>query len=211
MQKTAMNPNPEQEMAVNPFAQEQAAEIQPQENAQTYPVEVDGDIVELTLEELIEAAAQGLSKRNAYIRRNRAANAMPNGQIYAAFVEEYPDVRPEDIPQQVWEWAQQEGSLVSAYRKWEIAELRDELAALEMNQKNRRAAVGRSRTGNPREQIRSPSLCSASNILITSRFNIYIGGKFLWLSISQASIPTRLRRYSPVRPSSRAKPRRRMT
>ena len=46
------------------------------------------------------------------------------------------------IPQQVWEWAQQEGSLVSAYRKWEIAELRDELAALEMNQKNRRAAVG---------------------------------------------------------------------
>ena len=88
------------------------------------------------------AAAQGLSKRNAYIRRNRAANAMPNGQIYAAFVEEYPDVRPEDIPQQVWEWAQQEGSLVSAYRKWEIAELKDELAALEMNQKNRRAAVG---------------------------------------------------------------------
>ena len=85
MQKTTVNPNPEQEMTVNPFAQEQAAEIQPQENAQTYPVEVDGDIVELTLEELIDAAAQGLSKRNAYIRRNRAANAMPNGQIYAAF------------------------------------------------------------------------------------------------------------------------------
>lgn len=142
MQKTAMNPNPEQELAVNPFAPNEAAEIQPQENAQTYLVEVDGDIVELTLEELIDAAAQGLSKRNAYIRRNRAANAMPNGQIYAAFVEEYPDVRPEDIPQQVWEWAQQEGSLVSAYRKWEIAELRDELAALEINQKNRRAAVG---------------------------------------------------------------------
>ena len=76
MQKTTVNPNPEQEMTVNPFAQEQAAEIQPQENAQTYPVEVDGDIVELTLEELIDAAAQGLSKRNAYIRRNRAANAM---------------------------------------------------------------------------------------------------------------------------------------
>lgn len=117
---------------------------------------MDGDIVELTLEELIDAAAQGLSKRNAYIRRNRAANAMPNGQIYAAFVEEYPDVRPEDIPQQVWEWAQQEGSLVSAYRKWEIAELRDELAALEMNQKNRRSAVGSGAvgTGNPWGQIR---------------------------------------------------------
>ncbi len=44
MQKTTVNPNPEQEMTVNPFAQEQTAEIQPQENAQTYPVEVDGDI-----------------------------------------------------------------------------------------------------------------------------------------------------------------------
>ena len=130
------------ETPVNPFAQGGAAEAQPQTTEQTYPVEVDGDIVELTLDELLETAAQGLSKRNAYIRRNRAANAMPNGQIYAAFVEEYPDVRPEDIPQQVWEWAQQEGSLVSAYRKWEIAELKDELAALEMNQKNRRAAVG---------------------------------------------------------------------
>ena len=29
MQKTTVNPNPEQEMTGNPFAQEQAAEIQP--------------------------------------------------------------------------------------------------------------------------------------------------------------------------------------
>ena len=50
MQKTTVNPHPEQEMTVNPFAQEQTAETHPQENAQTYPVEVDGDIVELTLE-----------------------------------------------------------------------------------------------------------------------------------------------------------------
>ena len=109
---------------------------------QTFPVPVDGKMVQLTLEQLIEAASLGLSKQNAYIRRNRAANGMPNGQIYAAFVEEYPDVKPEEIPPQVWEWAQQEGSLVSAYRKWEILTLKDELAALEMNQKNRRAAVG---------------------------------------------------------------------
>ena len=59
MQKTTANPNPEQKMTVNPFAQEQAAEIQPQENAQTYPVEVDGEVIELTMDELLEAAAQG--------------------------------------------------------------------------------------------------------------------------------------------------------
>lgn len=132
------NRNPENTMPLDPFA---AAEAPVQSAETTYPVEADGEI-----HELIEAAAQGLSRHNAYVRRNRAANALPNGQIYAAFVEEYPDVRPEDIPQQVWDWAQQEGSLVSAYRKWEIAELRDELAALEMNRRNRRAAVGTAQT-----------------------------------------------------------------
>ena len=48
MQKTTVNPNPEQEMTVNPFAQEQAAEIQPQENAQTYPVEVDLSLIHIS-------------------------------------------------------------------------------------------------------------------------------------------------------------------
>lgn len=139
-QPQAQQPAPAE---ANPFAQGAPAETAAQTGAQqTFPVPVDGQMVELTLDELIQAASLGLSKQNAYVRRNRAANGMPNGQIYAAFVEEYPDVRPEDIPQQVWEWAQQEGSLVSAYRKWEILELRDELAAMEMNQKNRRAAVG---------------------------------------------------------------------
>ena len=135
--------------ATDPFAQSMPAQNTgdtaaqaAQGGQQTFPVPVDGQTVQLTLEQLIEAASLGLSKQNAYVRRNRAANGMPNGQIYAAFVEEYPDVRPEEIPQQVWQWAQQEGSLVSAYRKWEILELKDELAALEMNQKNRRAAVG---------------------------------------------------------------------
>ena len=135
--------------AVDPFAAgtAQNAQTMPgdptaQGNQQTFPVPVDGEMRQLTLNELIQAASLGLSKQIAYIRRNRAANGMPNGQIYAAFVEEYPDVRPDEIPPQVWEWAQQEGSLVSAYRKWEILTLKDELAALEMNQKNRRAAVG---------------------------------------------------------------------
>ena len=105
-----------------------------------------GERQQLLAERQNKIEAEGLAGNcllyTSYIRRNRAANGMPNGQIYAAFVEEYPDVRPEEIPPQVWEWAQQEGSLVSAYRKWEILTLKDELAALEMNQKNRRAAVG---------------------------------------------------------------------
>ena len=145
-QTTAAQPRTQPQAApaaeLNPFAQGAPAKAAQAPAEQTFPVPVDGQMVELTLDELIQAASLGLSKQNAYVRRNRAANGIPNGQIYAAFVEEYPDVRPEDIPQQVWEWAQQEGSLVSAYRKWEILELKDELAAMEMNRKNRRAAVG---------------------------------------------------------------------
>ena len=145
-QTTAAQPRTQPQAAppaeINPFAQGAPAKAAQAPAEQTFPVPVDGQMVELTLDELIQAASLGLSKQNAYVRRNRAANGIPNGQIYAAFVEEYPDVRPEDIPQQVWEWAQQEGSLVSAYRKWEILELKDELAAMEMNRKNRRAAVG---------------------------------------------------------------------
>ncbi|MDO4270249.1 MAG: hypothetical protein Q4C72_04895 [Eubacteriales bacterium] len=128
--------------AVNPFAPGGAPEAAPQTGEQTYPVPVDGETRELTLEELIEAASAGLSKQNGVVRRNRAASGLSEGQIYAAFVEEYPDVAPEDIPPQVWEWAQQEGSLVAAYRKWELLTLKDELAAMEVNLKNRRQAVG---------------------------------------------------------------------
>ena len=106
-QNSSKQPNPAQVKArpqtpppaeVNPFAQGSAVPQEAQAGAQqTYPVPVDGQMVELTLDELIQAASLGLSKQNAYIRRNRAANGIPNGQIYAA---------------------------------------------MEMNQKNRRAAVG---------------------------------------------------------------------
>ena len=75
-----MNRNPEENRPLDPFA----AEETPETASETpYPVEADGEVHELTLAELMEAAAEGLSKRNAYVRRNRAANALPNGRIYA--------------------------------------------------------------------------------------------------------------------------------
>ena len=53
-----MNRNPEENRPLDPFA---AAEAPVQSTETTYPVEADGEIHELTLDELIEAAAQGLS------------------------------------------------------------------------------------------------------------------------------------------------------
>lgn len=124
------------------FTEGQPQKAAPDPAEQTFTVTVDGEPRELTLDELLEAAARGLSGETAAVRRNRAANGVTDGQIYAAFVEEYPDVRPEDIPPEVWQWAEREGSLVSAYRKWELLSLRDELCAVQTNTRNRKQAVG---------------------------------------------------------------------
>ena len=53
-----MNRNLEENRPLDPFA---AAEAPEMASETTYPVEADGEIHELTLDELIEAAAQGLS------------------------------------------------------------------------------------------------------------------------------------------------------
>lgn len=110
--------------------------------AQQYPVTVDGETVQLTLEQLTEAAAAGLSRRDESARLGHAAAQVPSGEIYAAFVREYPSVKPTDIPESVWQDAQAENSLVSAYRKWENENMRAKLAALEKNSLNRESAVG---------------------------------------------------------------------
>lgn len=108
----------------------------------TYAVTVDGEALELTLEQLLEAAAAGLSRRSESARMDRAAARVPAGEVYAAFLRAYPEVKPDDIPEAVWQDAQAEGSLVSAYRKWENEQLRAQLKALEKNAANRGQAVG---------------------------------------------------------------------
>ena len=107
-----------------------------------YEVEVDGETLRLTLPQLIEAAQAGLSKRCQEVRRGGAARAVPNGEQYAAFLQEYPDVRPSDIPQAVWQLAAQEGSLLSAYRKYENTLLRAELETLRKNNDNAAREIG---------------------------------------------------------------------
>ena len=62
---------------------------------QMYPVQVDGQTVELTLEQLIAAAEQGLSRVN----RSAQTDGQPaDGSVYQAFMQEYPDIRPDEIP-----------------------------------------------------------------------------------------------------------------
>lgn len=124
------------------FAEEQA--MLPAE--EQYEIEVDGEVLRLTLPQLMEAARLGLSRQCQHIRRENAARAVPNGEIYAAFLQEYPDVQPSDIPPEVWALAAREGSLLSAFRRFELDRLRAELEALRKNEDNRAREIGPARS-----------------------------------------------------------------
>ncbi len=113
---------------------------------QLYAVTVDGQTVELTLEQLIAAAEQGLSKANHAARREQIAGEQPNGNAYQAFLDEYPDIRPDEIPPEVWDSANRSGDLLGAYRIYEIRKLREELEDLRKNVDNRRMDVGSARS-----------------------------------------------------------------
>ena len=113
---------------------------------QLYTVTVDGQTVELTLEQLIAAAEQGLSKANRAARREQVAGEQPGGNAYQAFLDEYPDIRPNEIPPEVWDSANQSGDLLGAYRVYEIRKLHEELEDLRKNADNRRMDVGSARS-----------------------------------------------------------------
>lgn len=62
------------------------------------------------------------------------------------FIALYPGVKSEDIPKSVWEEADRLGDLIGPYQKYESKKLRDELAQLKQNQKNRERSTGSRRT-----------------------------------------------------------------
>ena len=113
---------------------------------QTYPVNVDGQTIELTLEQLIAAAEQGLSKANAAAYRGQAAENVPGGNVHQAFLDEYPEIQPDEIPPEVWDSANRSGDLLGAYRVYELHKLRKELEELKKNAENRKMDVGSARS-----------------------------------------------------------------
>lgn len=145
-------------MQVNNKQMPQAAGQQlPQGAEQTYAVTVDGQTLELTLEQLIAAAEQGLSRANDAAKNGQSeemsaqmAGAMrgqfapPN--VYQSFLSAYPDINAQDIPPEVWDEANRSGDLLGAYRAYEIRKLREELEQLRKNADNRRMDVGSARS-----------------------------------------------------------------
>jgi len=71
---------------------------------------------------------------------------------YADFVEQFPNVKPEDIPKEVFEKAQS-STLVEAYKDWKIKDLETKLQIKEQNEKNAKSAIGSvTETGTTKKQ-----------------------------------------------------------
>lgn len=62
------------------------------------------------------------------------------------FMSAYPDVKPNDIPKEVWDEVSRTGDLVGAYTRHENARLKAENEALKQNNKNAARSTGSSKT-----------------------------------------------------------------
>ena len=60
---------------------------------------------------------------------------------YQDFLNEFPDVKPESIPKEVFEDAEN-SSLKEAYMKWKLKELEKEISISKTNDKNKKSSVG---------------------------------------------------------------------
>ena len=107
---------------------------------------MDGQTLELTLEQLIAAAEQGLSRANDAAKRSQNDGQGGQSNVYQSFLSAYPDINAQDIPPEVWDDANRSGDLLGAYRAFEIRKLREELEQLRKNADNRRMDVGSARS-----------------------------------------------------------------
>ena len=60
-------------------------------------------------------------------------------KMYLEFLEAYPDVKPEDVPAEVWKEVKEGRSLLDAYVRYENKRLKDEMAKFQQQQQNQHA------------------------------------------------------------------------
>ncbi len=85
-------------------------------------------------------------------QEEKAKKENDKNKQYADFVEQFPGVKPESIPKEVFENAQHK-TLVEAYKDWLIKDLETKLQIKEQNEKNAKSAVGSvTETGQTKKQ-----------------------------------------------------------
>lgn len=93
-----------------------------------------------------DARAQVRAKHNKQDAPQEKSAEQQKSDAVRRFIMLYPGVKSEDIPQSVWDEAEQVGDLIGPYQKYESQKLRDELAQIKQNQKNRERSTGSRRT-----------------------------------------------------------------
>lgn len=94
--------------------------------------------------ELKEKEAKLLAERTAKESEAEAAKKAEEKRQndIKTFIEEYPGIKPTDIPKEVWDKVNSGDSLVSAYRAYENRELRKKLEAAAKNTENKVRSTG---------------------------------------------------------------------
>lgn len=86
-----------------------------------------------------DAAKQYLAMEESLSKaESREAELSP----YVDFVRRFPEVRAEDIPEQVWDRFHETGDLIGAYTEAENTRLRAQISAMEQNKKNAGTHIG---------------------------------------------------------------------
>jgi hypothetical protein len=106
---------------------------------------VNNGVPEETAKEVI-AAGQMRKKyqqmENELKKREEALNKEEaKKKEYQDFLDQFPDVNPDDIPKEVFEEAEN-STLSNAYMKWKMKELEKELSVAKTNAKNAKSSVG---------------------------------------------------------------------
>lgn len=107
----------------------------------------------LTEEEALKKVREEASK--AEKKEEQKAEASPEErrqQMFAAFLAAYPNVKAEEIPQEVWADAGRTFDLVGAYQRHENRLLREEVKALRQNNRNKERSVGSTRSAGTRNR-----------------------------------------------------------
>ena len=82
------------------------------------------------------------AKENELNKREEAARKEEQKKKeYQDFLDQFPEVKPDNIPKEVFEEAEN-SSLSNAYMKWKMKELEKELSVAKTNEKNAKASVG---------------------------------------------------------------------
>ena len=101
----------------------------------------DGISYEDALKKVKEANQQPEPKKEPEVDMNAVIQQIRK-QSFQEFAQAYPDVKPADIPQEVWQDMEKTNNLLASYIKYEAKKIKDENAVLKKNAENKSRSVG---------------------------------------------------------------------